>query len=122
MLKYLICTAILIMMFFYSCANQLPPSGGEDDKIAPKVVSISPKPDMKNYKGNKLVFRFDEYVDRRSFEESFYIFPKPAGVPSFDWSGKEVEVQLPVSLKKDQTYVVTIGNELKDVRGSNRLE
>ncbi|MEO6695080.1 MAG: Ig-like domain-containing protein, partial [Ignavibacteria bacterium] len=42
--------------------------------------------------------------------------------PSFDWSGKEVEVQLPVSLKKDQTYVVTIGNELKDVRGSNRLE
>jgi len=114
--------AVSFIALFCSCANQLPPSGGEDDKIPPKIISIFPQPNTVNFKNDRLVFRFDEYVDRRSFEESFFIFPKPGGDIEFDWSGKEVEVKFSKPLKKNITYVVTISNEFKDVRGANRLE
>ena len=114
--------AVLLIPLFCSCANQLPPSGGEDDKSPPKIISISPQPNSLNFKNDNLVFKFNEYVDRRSFEESFYIFPKPDGDIEFDWSGKEVEVKISRPFKKNKTYIVTIGNEFKDVRGANRLE
>lgn len=113
---------ILLTVFICSCANQLPPSGGDDDKTPPKILSISPKPNTVNFKGNNIKFRFDEYVDRRSFQESFFISPKPKGEIMFDWSGKEVEVEFSKSLDKNKTYLVIIGKDLRDVRGSNTLE
>lgn len=113
---------IFLTVFIISCANQLPPSGGDDDKTPPKILSISPKPNTVNFKDNKVVFRFDEYVDRRSFLESFFISPKPKGEIMFDWSGKEVEVEFSKALDKNKTYLVIIGKDLRDVRGSNTLE
>ncbi|MBK8550047.1 MAG: Ig-like domain-containing protein [Ignavibacteria bacterium] len=113
---------IILTIFISSCANQLPPSGGDDDKAPPKILSITPKPNTVNFKGNKISFRFDEYVDRRSFQESFFISPKPKGEIMFDWSGKEVEVEFSKALDKNKTYLVIIGKDLRDVRGSNTLE
>lgn len=104
---------------FFSCANQLPPSGGEDDKSPPEIISVSPEHGKLNFRGNAVIFKFNEYVDRRSFEESFYISPKPKGEMKFNWSGKEVEVVFQGNFEKNRTYVITIGKELKDVRGSN---
>lgn len=113
---------ITLTLLISSCANQLPPSGGEDDKIPPKIITIIPKPNTTNFKDNKIIFKFDEYVDRRSFEESFYISPQPKGKMKFNWSGKEVEIEFSNSLDKNKTYVITIGKDLKDVRGGNKVE
>lgn len=112
-------TAVLLSVSFCSCANQIPPSGGEDDKIPPKIISVFPKPGKLNYTKNYIRLVFDEYVDRRSFEESFYIYPLTAGNYKFDWSGKEVEIDFPENLEKNRTYVVTVGRNLKDSRGGN---
>ncbi len=113
---------IPVVLFFCSCANQLPPSGGEDDRTPPKIISITPKPNTVNFRGNKVKIKFDEYVDRRSFEESFFISPRPEGENKFDWSGKEVEVGFPKPLDKNKTYVIVIGKDLKDFRGGNKIE
>jgi len=110
---------IFFAILFCSCANQLPPSGGDDDRIPPKIISITPKANSVNYKGNSVKFKFDEYVDRRSFEEAFFVSPKPRGDIDFNWSGKEVEVEFSEPLDKNKTYVVIVGKDLKDVRGSN---
>lgn len=109
------------MFLFQSCANQLPPSGGVDDRIPPKISAMSPRPNTTNFRGNSISFSFDEYVDRRSFEESFFISPRPEGEISFDWSGKEVEVEFSNNLERNRTYLIVIGNELKDQRGGNPL-
>ncbi|HMS34564.1 MAG TPA: Ig-like domain-containing protein [Ignavibacteria bacterium] len=113
---------ISVTLYFYSCANQLPPTGGDDDRTPPQIISVYPKPNSINYKDNKLRFKFDEYVDRRSFEESFFISPKPKGGYEFDWSGKEVEVEFSKALDKNKTYVIIIGKDLKDIRGGNAVE
>lgn len=119
--KFYICILFSAAAYFFSCANQLPPSGGDDDKTPPKIISVYPKDNSINFKDSKLKFRFDEYVDRRSFEESFFISPKPNGGYEFDWSGKEVEVEFPGQLDKNKTYVVIIGKDLKDIRGGNSI-
>lgn len=111
----------ILLFLFSSCANQLPPGGGDDDNIPPKISYIYPSPNTTSFTDNKLIFRFDEYVDRRSFEESFSISPRPKGEVSFSWGGKEVEVEFSRPLDKNKTYLVIIGNELKDVRGSNPI-
>lgn len=112
-------SAAFLSVLLCSCANQIPPSGGEDDKIPPKIVSVFPEPGKLNYTKNYIRLVFDEYVDRRSFEESFYIYPLTAGNYKFDWSGKEVEIDFSENLKRNRTYVVTVGRNLKDSRGGN---
>lgn len=108
-------------LIFISCANQLPPPGGEDDRIAPKILSVFPTPGTKNFKGREVTLRFDEYVDKRSFLESFSIYPEPPGETDISWSGKEVTIKFGGALSKDRTYVVNLGRDLKDIRGGNAL-
>ncbi|MBV6478317.1 MAG: hypothetical protein HGGPFJEG_01068 [Ignavibacteria bacterium] len=104
-----------------SCANQLPPSGGDPDTLPPKIISVYPKPNTVLFKGNKLIFKFNEYVDRRSMQESFLIYPDPGGSFEFSWSGKETEITFEKGFKKNVTYLVTLGKDLKDVREGNML-
>ncbi len=113
--------AILTAILISSCANQLPPQGGEIDRIPPKAVSIIPQNGTVNYTGNSFTIEFDKYVDRRSFRESLFISPKPKGDLDYSWSGKEVTVSFSKPLEKNKTYLVTIGKGLKDIRQGNTL-
>lgn len=118
-LKY--CILLQSIIFFQSCANQLPPPGGEEDKMPPKIINVIPKSGTVNFKGNSIEIEFDEYVDRRSFEESLFISPRPKGGIEFNWSGKKVEIEFIEKLEKNKTYTFTIGKELKDLRGGNAI-
>ncbi len=121
MRKFIIVIFLLYPIFFNSCANQLPPSGGEDDIIPPTVERIKPLPNTVNFPGNKIEIEFDEYVDRRSLRESLFISPKPKGELEYNWSGKSVEIVFDEGLEKNRTYVFTIGTGLKDLRGGNAI-
>ena len=112
---------LLLTFIFCSCANQLPPPGGEDDITPPKVVSITPKPNTINFKGRSIVIEFNEYVDRRSLEESIFISPKPQGEVSYNWSGTEVEIEFDKQLDVGKTYTFVINKDLKDSRGGNSI-
>ena len=113
---------LVILVFFsviLSCANQQPPGGGEEDKTPPKVRIISPKPGSVNFRGNSLVFEFDEYIDRRSFQDAFRMSPQVKGDIEFSWGAKDVEVRFPKDLEKidaNKTFVVNISTALKDIR------
>ncbi len=106
---------------FHSCANQQPPSGGEDDKTPPKIIKMSPANNSIKFSGNSIKFFFDEYVNRRSFEESFKISPLPKGRAKFDWGSKDVEVIFEEGFEKNKTYSVVITKDFRDVNGGNQL-
>ena len=80
---------------FYSCANQQPPGGGDEDKTPPKVSIIAPKPNSVNFRGNTISFEFNEYIDRRSFQDAFRTSPQIKGDIEFSWGTKDVEVKFP---------------------------
>jgi len=110
--------ALGIFASFGGCANQQPPSGGEDDKVPPKIKYLYPRPDATNFSGDELTLEFDEYVDRRSFTDAFFVSPKPKGELAYSWSGKEVTVKFEKGLEKDKTYLFVIGKIFKDIRGN----
>lgn len=119
-LKILFVSLLLgIYASFSGCANQQPPSGGEDDKVPPRVKYLFPKPDAVNFKGSEITIEFDEYVDRRSFIDAFFVTPKPNGGIKYDWSGKEVTVKFEKGLKKNTTYLFVIGKVFKDIRNNS---
>jgi hypothetical protein len=111
-----------IFISFAGCANQQPPSGGEDDKVPPRIKYLYPAPNSTNFTGNEITIEFDEYVDRRSFTDAFFVSPKPKGDLDFSWSGKEVTVKFEKGLEKDKTYLFVIGKIFKDVRNNSVSE
>lgn len=113
--------AAMFAFYFASCANQQPPSGGDDDRTPPKIVKTSPVNNSVNFKGNSITFYFDEYVNRRSFEDAFKISPLPKDRPTFDWGAKDVEVTYEGGFEKNKTYSIVITKDFKDVNGANQL-
>jgi hypothetical protein len=109
---------VYVFASFTGCANQQPPPGGDDDKVPPRIKYIYPKPNTTEFTGNEVTIEFDEYVDRRSFTDAFFVSPKPKGNLSFDWSGKEVKVKFDKGLEKNKTYLFVIGKIFKDVRNN----
>ncbi len=117
--KYILLLPLfLAYLLLPGCANQLPPSGGDDDKEPPKAEYISPKPNSVNFTGNTVTIKFDEYVDRRSFSESFFVTPKPEGEMNISWSGREAEVEFSKKLAANTTYLFIVGKLLKDIHGN----
>jgi hypothetical protein len=105
----LIFTAVVLL----GCANQQPPQGGPVDMTTPEIISTYPDSSKLNFDDNKLRIEFDRYVDERSFEESVFISPY-VGTLEFDWSGTEVEITFSEKLRRNTTYVVNIGTDVKD--------
>ncbi len=96
------------------------PEGGPPDTIPPEVISVYPAPNTINFSDNKIVLEFSEYVDRRSVEEALFFSPAIRDV-EFDWSGTEVSIIFQEALRKNTTYVATLGTDVKDFRNGNRM-
>ena len=111
----------LSFIFLISCANQLPPGGGEVDKIPPEIVFSYPENETINFSDDYIEFEFSEYVDKRSFKEALFISPALNKDPEISWSGKSVEVNFADGLRDSVTYVVTVGTDVVDVNNKNRM-
>jgi len=104
-----------------SCANQISPSGGPIDTEPPYIVSTHPNTNELNYKSNEIRFEFNEYIERKSFEEALFVSPANIIKPEFDWSGRKVKVILPYALEDNKTYSITVGTDVADVNNKNRM-
>ncbi len=111
----------VIIALLSGCAGQRLPEGGPIDTTTPEIEEVYPFPNTTNFTGQHITLVFSKYVDRRSVEESIFISPFVRNI-EFDWSGKEVDVNFPDSLRKNTTYVVTIGTDVLDRRSpANRM-
>ena len=111
---------LLAAFLFSTCANQLPPGGGEVDKIPPEIVEIYPTNEMTNYNEDYFEIGFSEYVDKRSAQDAIFISPAIEGDKDYDWSGKYLRVYFP-KLRENTTYVITIGTDVVDYNNKNRM-
>lgn len=117
-------TLIFILLSFIlitKCANQLPPGGGDVDKIPPKIVEVYPPDGTINFNENYFEINFSEYVDKRSVRDAIFISPYIEGNFEYSWSGTSLEVTFPVQLKEDVTYTITIGTDVIDLNNKNRM-
>ena len=112
---------IFFALILIRCANQLPPGGGEVDKIPPKIEEVYPPNGTVNYNDNYFEINFSEYVDKRSVKDAIFISPFIEGSFEYSWSGTTLEVTFPEKLKDDVTYTVTIGTDVVDLNNKNRM-
>ncbi len=112
--------ALLLASTLIQCAGQVPPSGGPVDAEPPRITRTVPDSNAVRVEATRIELEFSEYVDRRSAEESIFISPY-VGTLEFDWSGTEVAVSFQQPLRKNTTYVVTVGTDVTDIRGPNRM-
>ncbi|WP_337871957.1 Ig-like domain-containing protein [Ignavibacterium sp.] len=110
-----------MLFLFISCANQLPPGGGDVDTTPPEIIYSFPESGTTNFKENYFEVEFSEYVDKRSFREAIFISPAIEGEIEIDWTGRTATVSFPKGLKPNLTYVVNIGTDVVDLNNRNRM-
>jgi len=78
------------------CANIVPPQGGPRDSIPPVLLKSNPGDSAVNFKGNKITFTFDEFVDVQDIQGNLLVSPMAKVNPVVDFKLKEVTVKLKV--------------------------
>jgi len=112
---------IIIFLLLTNCANQLPPGGGEIDRIGPKIINIVPSEGTTNFKENYFEITFNKYVEKRSAQSAIFVSPSAPKGFIYDWSGKTLTVFFKDTLKPNTTYTVTIGSSVEDLTNKNKL-
>ncbi|MCP4705164.1 MAG: Ig-like domain-containing protein, partial [candidate division Zixibacteria bacterium] len=113
---------ISIVTLLISCAEVSGPPGGPRDETAPTISSTMPISGMVNAPiGNQITITFSERIATQDVEEAIFITPRPDGEVKYSWKKTILLITLPNYFKTNTTYVISIGTEMKDLRG-NKLE
>jgi len=113
---------LTLLFLALCCAEVLPPPGGEVDKTAPYLVASEPPSGAVNVaSGDRVTLYFSEDIQKPTAGEAIFISPRPSGKPKIKWGRNKVTVILPDSFAPGQTYTVSAGVAVKDLRG-NQLD
>lgn len=106
---------ILSCLALFSCARQIPPTGGPPDKKPPEIINTVPSQSAVRVPvETSIELEFSEKIDRDTFAEAIFISPDPGGELRFKHKGQKAQIVLPKALLSDRTYVVTVGTDLRD--------
>jgi len=105
-----------------SCGQQIAPSGGPKDSLPPKFIGSIPPSGTVNFKGNRLVLSFDEFITLDNPFEKLIYSPIPKKNPEATGRLKNVTIELKDSLQKNTTYFIDFGNSIKDINENNVLQ
>ena len=104
------------------CAQVGAPTGGPKDTLPPVLVIANPPMHTINFKGNKIVFTFDEYIDLDQPNSNVLISPYPKKTANVTNNLKTLTVKLKDTLLANTTYTIDFGKAIKDVNEGNVLK
>lgn len=110
--------AILIAV---GCASIKPPPGGDKDAEGPKLLRVEPPNGELYFDKKDVAFYFDEYINPGSYSQEIFISPVPQKEPLVYAVGKRLMLKLRDTLAPNTTYVVTLGEGIKDFNERNSL-
>lgn len=119
--KYKNILIFFLGLFLSNCANQLPPGGGAIDFVPPKIVDTYPLNGTTNFSDDHIEFDFSKYIEKRTLKDAMFVSPAIEGDMQFDWTGTSVKIYFPHQLKKNVTYVFTIGTDVQDFNNHNKM-
>lgn len=104
------------IIFFYSCANIQPPSGGPKDTEPPRIVESYPLDKTLNYKKDYVEIEFSEWLNRNQVTQNIMI--SPVSEVSYKWSGRTLKIVFQKERKENSTYLISLGTEYSDNSGN----
>jgi len=114
---------ILIPFFALSCANKVPPQGGEKDTAPPVLVSSDPEMFKTQFKGREFTLEFDELFDLDNIYSQLVVSPPLLSKPKTKTNRNRLTVSFyEENLKPNTTYNFNFGNAIKDHNEGNVLK
>jgi Bacterial Ig-like domain len=114
--KYFLCTLPLLL----SCAHQIPPGGGPDDKAPPKVYYTVPQRGALNVPKNaEIVIGFSKWIQPLNADKSLTMFPPPSQGLKVSVSTRKLIVKPIHALADSTTYHVSLNIALTDYHGNS---
>ena len=114
---------ILLVLFSFSCANKVPPSGGEKDIDPPVLIKSTPEMNKTHFKGREFTLEFDELFDLESIYTQLVISPPLKTKEKVKTNRNKLTVSFyEENLKENTTYSFNFGNAIKDHNEGNILK
>jgi hypothetical protein len=103
-----------------TCAHQVPPTGGPDDKTPPSVVSASPPKGSINVpQKTTVVFYFTKWINPQTPEKFLSVFPAPKGGVKITVSGRKILVKPKRAYADSTTYHIIFNTSLSDLHSNS---
>ncbi|WP_231426658.1 Ig-like domain-containing protein [Pedobacter sp. Leaf250] len=106
-------------LLFLGCASMQTPQGGPKDTTPPKILSMTPKNQTRNFNAKKITIEFDEYFKLVDESKEFSISPEQERAPILKVRSKRLEIDLQDTLEKNTTYTLNFGKSVADINESN---
>lgn len=121
--KYFLSTiTVFLLLFLSNCANEIAPTGGIKDTAPPKLVASFPANETRNFRGKKIVLKFDEFLNYSLNVAQIQVTPEMKPAAKFFVEGKKIFVELPKTLDSNITYSIMFGNSIKDINEGNTIQ
>ncbi len=127
MKTFLLISLVLLMAFSAmisgsGCANIVPPQGGPRDSLPPVLLDVDPPDSTLNFRGNRITFTFDEYVNLEEVQNNLLFTPTLPTTPDVQQRLKTIVVRLRDTLEPNTTYIFNFGNAIRDYNEGNVLK
>ena len=106
----------------FGCAKVSAPTGGPKDIDPPVPLRSSPVNYSTNFKGNKFIVEFDEFVDLKNVNQELLVSPPVENKPKVVMRGKKMVVRINNDLADSTTYNFNFFNSITDLNEGNILE
>ncbi|MDO1446246.1 Ig-like domain-containing protein [Rhodocytophaga aerolata] len=113
---------ILSITLLHRCASVSPPTGGEKDELAPKVISTIPAQKSTNYNGKIVEMLFDEAITLENIKQELLITPRIEGNYEFEVKKNRVSLKFDKSFSPNTTYTLNFRKAIKDITEKNIAE
>ncbi len=115
---------VLIPLLFviFRCAQVAPLTGGAKDTKPPEVVESVPSSGTVNFRGNKIIITFNEFIQLKDLSNQLIVSPLLKTTPEIETNGKNLVIKLePSELQQNTTYRLFLGNAVADMNESNSV-
>ncbi|MBL7855136.1 MAG: Ig-like domain-containing protein [Cyclobacteriaceae bacterium] len=110
---------LLVAVLCWACASQTQPTGGPRDKTPPKLISSSPAPNQKNFKGTSVELAFDEYVKLKDPKDEILISPSMGKDVNYVARKNKVIITPKRPWRDSTTYSISFRDGVQDITESN---
>jgi hypothetical protein len=114
-----IAVAIICLLIFGRCAQQVAPTGGKKDSIPPNLLESNPANKTLNFKGKKIELFFDEYVVVDNINQKLIITPEADNPYSYKQNGMSVSLSFKNQFVDSTTYTLSFGDAIRDFAEKN---
>lgn len=114
MSKYILWFSLYSLVLL-SCANTSSPTGGEGDKIPPRLQTTEPASGTTEIKSDaEIALTFSEWIEPKSAQKGIQISPKVDSGVTISVRGRTIKVKPNGTWQKDRTYHISTNSELFD--------